>query len=137
MTRQQLIEEVSKNCSFTSRDGVEFIVKLLEQTIIDNLIKGHTIMLNSFLKIGIKATKPRKFTIKGKKFETKSKAVAYVKVSQVVNKKIQKQQEMNFLDLFASFPIDIQKKYVKEAKRQIEAEKSKLGHNLGSITKND
>jgi nucleoid DNA-binding protein len=130
MTRQQLIEEVSRNCSFTSRDGVEFIVKLFEQTIIDNLIKGHTIKLNGFLNIGTKTAKPRKF-------ETKSKTVAYVKVSDALNKKIQEQQEVNFLDLFASYPLDIQKKYMKEAKRQLEDEKLKLGHNLSSITKND
>jgi len=83
-------------------------------------------MLNGFLKIGTRATKPRKSSLKGKKFKTKSKTVAYVKVSDALNKKIQEQQEMNFLSIFTSYPIKIQKEYVREAKRQIEAEKLKL-----------
>ena len=123
MTRRQLIAEVNKKCSFTNKDGVEYILKLLEQTIVENLIKGHTIKLNGFLKLGTKVVKPRKCKLKGKEFETKSKTVAYVKVSPVVQQKIHEHNDMDWLDIFLSYPVEVQNEYYKEAKRQIDAEK--------------
>ncbi len=123
MTRRQLIAEVNKKCSFTNKDGVEYILKLLEQTIIDALIQGHTIKLNGFLKLGTKVTKSRKCSLKGKEFEIKSKTVAYVKVSPVVQQKIQEHQNMDWLDIFLSYPVEVQNEYYREAQRQIDAEK--------------
>ena len=123
MTRRQLIAEVNKKCSFSNKDGVEYILKLLEQTIVENLIKGHTIKLNGFLKLGTKIVKSRKSTLNGKKYKSKSKTVAYAKVSPVVQRKIQENQDMDWLDRFLSYPEEVQHEYYKEAKRQIEAEK--------------
>lgn len=123
MTRRQLIAEVNKKCSFTNKDGVEYILKLLEKSIIDALIQGHTIKLNGFLKLGIKQSSPRKGKFKGKKWKSKSKWVAYAKVSPVVSKKIQEHKETDWLDRFLSFPEEVQHEYYKEAQRQIDAEK--------------
>ena len=122
MTRRELIAEVNRSCSFSNKEGVEYILRLLEQAIIENLIKGKTIKLNSFLQLGTKEVKPRKCTLKGKKFETKSKTVAYAKVSPVINRKIQEYQEMDWLDIFASYSDEVQYEFVKEAKRQLSLE---------------
>jgi len=123
MTRRQLIAEVNKKCRFTNKDGVEYILKLLEKSIIDALIQGHTIKLNGFLKLGIKQSSPRKGKFKGKKWKSKSKWVAYAKVSPVVSKKIQEHQEMDWLDRFTLMSQEEQYLYVKEAQRQINDEK--------------
>lgn len=123
MTRRELIAVVNQRCSFSNKDGVEYILRLLEEAIVDSLIKGHTIKLNGFLKLGTKVAKPRKSILKGKEFQTKSKTVAYVKVSPVIQKKIQEHKDMDWLDIFLSYPEDVQHEYVKEAKRQIEEEK--------------
>jgi len=123
MTRRQLIAEVNKKCRFSNKEGVEYILKLLEQTIVENLIKGHTIKLNGFLKLGIKQSSPREGKFKGKKWKSKSKWMAYAKVSPVVSKKIQEYKESNWLDIFLSYPEEVQQKFVKEAQRQIDAQK--------------
>ncbi len=123
MTRRQLIAEVNKKCSFSNKEGVEYILKLLEQTIIDALIQGHTIKLNGFLKLGIKQSSPRKGKFKGKKWKSKSKLVAYAKVSPVVSKRIQEHNETNWLDIFLSYPEEVQHEYYREAQRQIDAER--------------
>ena len=123
MTRRELITEVNRSCSFSNKEGVEYILRLLEQTIINALIQGHTIKLNGFLKIGLKQSTPREGKFKGKRWRSESKTVAYAKVSPVINRKINKHKEMDFLDIFASYPYEVQYAYVKEAKRQLNLEK--------------
>jgi len=123
MTRRQLIAEVNRQCSFSNKDGVEYILRLLETTIIDALCKGHTIKLNGFLKLGIKQSSPRKGKFKGKKWKSKSKWVAYAKVSPVVSKKIQEHKSMDWIDIFLTYPEDVQYEFYKEAQRQLDAEK--------------
>jgi len=123
MTRRQLIAEVNKQCSFSNKDGVEYILRLLEKTIVDALIQGHTIKLNGFLKLGIKQSSPRKGKFKGKKWKSKSKWVAYAKISPVVSTKIQEHKETNWLDIFLAYPEEVQYEYYKEAQRQLDAQK--------------
>lgn len=122
MTRRQLISEVNRQCSFTNKDGVEYILRLLEQTIIDNLIKGHAIKLNGFLKFGVKEALSREVVLEGKKFKTDKKLKAYVKVSPTIQRKIQEYQEqqvdMDWLEEFAELPYDMQYDLVKIAKEQ-------------------
>ena len=123
MTRRQLIAEVNRQCSFSNKEGVEYILKLLEEAIIDALIQGDTIKLNGFLKLGTKQSSPRKGKFKGKKWKSKSKTVAYAKVSPVVSKKIQEHKETNWLDIFLAYPEEVQHEYYKEAQRQVDAQK--------------
>ncbi|MDF1875930.1 HU family DNA-binding protein [Sulfurimonas sp. SAG-AH-194-I05] len=123
MTRRQLIAIVNQNCKFTNKEGVEYILKLLEKTIVDALIQGHTIKLNGFLKLGVKQTSSRKGKFKGKKWKSKSKLVAYAKVSPVVSTKIQEHKETDWLDTFLSYPEEIQHEFYAEVKRQIDAQK--------------
>jgi len=123
MTRRQLIAIVNQNCKFTNKEGVEYILKLLEEAIIDALIQGHTIKLNGFLKLGVKQSSSREGKFKGKKWKSKSKTVAYAKVSPIVSTKIQEHKETNWLDVFLAYPEEVQHEYYKEAQRQIDAQK--------------
>ena len=123
MTRRQLIAIVNQNCKFTNKEGVEYILRLLEKTIVDALIHGHTIKLNGFLKLGVKQSSPRQGKFKGKKWKSKSQTVAYAKISPVVSKKIQEHKSMDWLDIFLSYPEEVQYEYYKEAKRKIDAQK--------------
>ena len=122
ITRRQLVAEVNRKCKFSNQDGVEYIVRLIEEVITDALIRGQTIKLNSFLKIGIKQTKPRKITLQGKQYESISKTVAYAKVSPTIQRKIQDKQEqqvdMDWLEEFSELPYDMQYDLVKIAKEQ-------------------
>ena len=126
ISKRDLIAEVNRLCYFSNKHEVEYVLNAIQRVIVEALLQGKTIKLNGFLKIGTKETKPRKCTLKGKKFETESKTVAYTKVSPVINRKIQEFQNLSWLDIFASYSEEVQYAYVKEAKRQIEAEKSKL-----------
>ncbi len=119
ITKRDLIAEVNRLCYFSNKHEVEYILNSIERVITDALIKGQTIKLNSFLKFGTKEVKSRKCKLKGKEFETKSKTVAYVKVSPVIQRKIQEHQERDWLDIFLSYPEEVQHEFVKEAQRQI------------------
>ena len=119
MTRRELIADVNRQCRFSNKDGVEYILKLLEKSIIDALIQGKTINLNGFMKLGTKEAKPRKGTLKGKKWKTDKKIMAYAKISPVIQKKIQEHKDMDWLDIFASYPDEVQYEFVKEAQRQL------------------
>ncbi len=122
ITRRQLVAEVNRKCKFSNQDGVEYIVRLIEEVITDALIRGQTIKLNGFLKLSTKQTKPRKITLKNKQYESKSKTVAYAKVSPSVQRKIQDKQEqqvdMDWLEEFSELPYDMQYDLVKIAKEQ-------------------
>jgi nucleoid DNA-binding protein len=120
MTRRELIEEVNRNCRFSNKSGVEYIIKLIEDVITKALIQGQTIKLNGFLKLGTKQSSPRKGKFKGKTWKSKSKVVAYAKVSPVINSKIQEHQNMDWLDRFALLSYEEQYDFVKEAQRQID-----------------
>lgn len=122
MTRRELIAEVNRRCRFSNADGVEYIIRLVEEVMTDALIQGKYIKLNGFLKLGMKQTKQRTFNLKGKEFESKSKTVAYAKVSPVINNKIQEYQEqqadMDWLDRFSELSEEEQYVLVKLAKEQ-------------------
>ena len=122
MTRRELIAEVNRRCRFSNADGVEYIIRLVEEVITDALIRGQTIKLNGYLKLGMKQTKPRKITLKNKQYESKSKTVAFAKVSPTIQRKIQEYQEqqvdMDWLEEFAELPYDMQYDLVKIAKAQ-------------------
>ena len=122
MTRRELITEVNRRCRFSNADGVEYIIRLVEEVITDALIRGQTIKLNGYLKLGMKQTKPRKITLKNKQYESKSKTVAFAKVSPTIQRKIQEYQEqqvdMDWLEEFAELPYDMQYDLVKIAKAQ-------------------
>ena len=123
MTRRELIAAVNQRCRFSNTDGVEYIIRLVEEVITDALVRGQTIKLNSFLKLGTKQTKPRKITLQGKQYESKSKTVAYAKVSPTIQRKIQEYQEqqvdMDWLNEFDKLPYDMQYDLVKLAKGNI------------------
>ena len=122
ITRRQLIAEVNRQCKFSNADGVEYIIRLVEEVITDALVRGQTIKLNSFLKLGTKQTKPRKITLQGKQYESKSKTVAFAKVSPTIQRKIQEYQvqqaDMDWLEDFSELPYDMQYDLIKLAKEQ-------------------
>ena len=122
ITRRQLIAEVNRQCKFSNQDGVEYIVRLVEEVMTGFLIRGEDIKLNGFLKLSTKQTKPRSFNLKGKQYESKSKTVAFVKVSPTIQRKIQEYQEqqvdMDWLEEFSELPYDMQYDLVKIAKEQ-------------------
>ena len=122
ITRRQLVAEVNRKCKFSNQDGVEYIVRLIEEVITDALIRGQTIKLNGFLKLSTKQTKPRKITLKNKQYESKSKTVAFAKVSPTIQRKIQEYQEqkedIDWLEEFSELPYDMQYDLVALAKDQ-------------------
>ncbi|MBU1994756.1 HU family DNA-binding protein [bacterium] len=122
MTRRELIAAVNQRCKFSNADRVEYIIRLVEEVMTDALVRGQTIKLNSFLKLGTKQSKPRKITLQNKQYESKSKTVAFAKVSPTIQRKIQEYQEqqadMDWLDEFSELPYDMQYDLVKLAKEQ-------------------
>ena len=122
MTRRELIAEVNRQCIFSNKDGVEYIIRLIESVITEALMQGKTLKLNGFLKLGTKQLQPRKGKLKGIKWKTDKKVVAYVKVSPVLQHKIQEhreeQENMDWLDRFAALSDEEQYYWVKLAQEQ-------------------
>ena len=120
MTRRELITEVNRYCFFSNKHEIEYILQSIERVITEALMQGKIVKLNSFLKFGTKLSSPRKGKFKGKKWKSEPKWMAYVKVSPVLNKKIEEYRNMDWLDRFAALSDDEQYNYVKEAQRQID-----------------
>ena len=120
MTRRELIAEVNRYCYFSNKHEVEYILNSIERVITEALMQGKVIKLNSFLKFGTKLSSPRKGKFKGKKWESEPKWTAFVKVSPLLNKKIDEYRNLDWLDKFTALSDEEQYNYVKEAQRQID-----------------
>ena len=123
MTRRELIAEVNRQCVFSNKDGVEYIIRLIESVITEALMQGKTLKLNGFLKLGTKQLQPRKGNLKGKKWKTDKKVMAYVKVSPIIQRKIaqyrDEQANMDWLDRFTALSDEEQYNWVKLAQEQV------------------
>lgn len=120
MTKRELIAEVNRNCVFSNKHEIEYILDSIERVITEALMQGKVIKLNSFLKFGSKLSSPRKGKFKGKTWKSEPKWIAYVKVSPVLNKKIDEYRNLDWLDRFATLSDEEQHCYLKEAQRQID-----------------
>ena len=122
MTRRELIAEINRCCYFSNKHEIEYILQSIERIITEALMQGKTIKLNGFLKFYTKLSSPRQGKFKGKNWKSEPKWTAYVKVSPVLNDKIDEYKNSDWLDRFSALSDEEQYYYVQEAQRLIDGD---------------